>query len=889
MNKILSKKMSDAFIVVLLCLSYSNSSFAQSPFKPEFSKKNMGFTITTSEEGRTFEISDKFSSFIDDKLLIKPGCNNVESISDKLKGQIKNIHGPIIQTQCSAVDEFNKDKKLTQKICLSLAGCFKQQVTNLENLSNVISTARENTASEAVALIAKRNIENMMDFEALKIFTKEKYGDSFIPSSCNNVDVFATENYIPEVPSAVCRVGLIDKGIELAMKNCKLVDFGCHNDFPEFIKNKSINNSKSYTSEFFKKKAKERGDVVLSKNDSITRDIAEIFAKKTISEEERVKEAFDYLNKHHNELDPIFKSYYNVSKESRIYQRNDVVKESLLKWLKQVNTLGADEIEAKLQELKKSEASLLLDKKCKSAMTMKGMCLVVSDVILGVDVHADRNEFNRMTSRDAPLVATSPAFPVELAKQVSRCNSFILNASSNSLAVDTDNLSGEYDLFSSMEGFDNFMDKKIKVASLRNQRADIVLKSDGTVERKNNNNDVVGQKMSIRPKEVEKESDMVLVKKFSPTAPLTESYKKDSEPAISSPTVTQTKKETASGESSPTPQSELNNRVSSENSYVDNRSMLPDRSRMISQNEKINTDYQAIQNENQKNTEAIQEKNKNAELLGRVSELEGRLKKVNESGQEMARKKAESELSVKSSEESKLSRELASVSQEIENFKKNQGKLAPEQAPVAKDEKRERSSEQKFVDEVDSEDLVPESSVAVSPRSSPSNTGSNSGRSDSTSSGGERSSGGSESNSVTKDVTTQASVAEAGKLEGITLTKVDTDNGSMTMTDAIAKLIFAESGRPFYIEEEGLVKIVVPEVSDGKILLDEKGLPIYKKIIKGKVGQFKITGNSKNQRPKESSPADVKRVDEQKNRPTIRYKDFKDAIKASLNEPSTGS
>ncbi|MEA9358039.1 hypothetical protein SHI21_17535 [Bacteriovorax sp. PP10] len=100
---------------------------------------------------------------------------------------------------------------------------------------------------------------------------------------------------------------------------------------------------------------------------------------------------------------------------------------------------------------------------------------------------------------------------------------------------------------------------------------------------------------------------------------------------------------------------------------------------------------------------------------------------------------------------------------------------------------------------------------------------------------------------------------------GIVITTVDgmtTEKATQTISNRILEL----NGTPFYIEEGGMVKEIIAVVKDGKVLLDDKGNPIYEKIVKGKVGDKKFAkAKEKGRVPAAiTDAADLKRDQEEK-------------------------
>lgn len=100
---------------------------------------------------------------------------------------------------------------------------------------------------------------------------------------------------------------------------------------------------------------------------------------------------------------------------------------------------------------------------------------------------------------------------------------------------------------------------------------------------------------------------------------------------------------------------------------------------------------------------------------------------------------------------------------------------------------------------------------------------------------------------------------------GMVITTIDgmtTEKATQTITNRILEL----NGTPFYIEEGGMVKEIIAVVKDGKVLLDDKGNPIYEKIVKGKVGDKKFAKiKEKGRAPAAiTDAADLKRDQEEK-------------------------
>jgi hypothetical protein len=117
---------------------------------------------------------------------------------------------------------------------------------------------------------------------------------------------------------------------------------------------------------------------------------------------------------------------------------------------------------------------------------------------------------------------------------------------------------------------------------------------------------------------------------------------------------------------------------------------------------------------------------------------------------------------------------------------------------------------------------------------------------------------------------TSTSNADGSKIitlpSGVIVTGVD-DMSSDKVIKTISTRILEMNGLPFYIEEGGVVKEIIAVLKDGKIVLDEKGNPVFEKIVKGKIGDKKFALQKVNDRKPASVTvdyADMKRIEEER-------------------------
>ncbi len=115
------------------------------------------------------------------------------------------------------------------------------------------------------------------------------------------------------------------------------------------------------------------------------------------------------------------------------------------------------------------------------------------------------------------------------------------------------------------------------------------------------------------------------------------------------------------------------------------------------------------------------------------------------------------------------------------------------------------------------------------------------------------------SHAISESVSTSSPKSYSGEStrSSLVLTKMD--------EAAILKRIEEKGVEPFLIEEEGMIKQVVPLFEGGKPVLDENGKPSYKKIVKGKANKAEDKAKGKDRAPASiSDGADLRRIEEEK-------------------------
>ncbi len=139
---------------------------------------------------------------------------------------------------------------------------------------------------------------------------------------------------------------------------------------------------------------------------------------------------------------------------------------------------------------------------------------------------------------------------------------------------------------------------------------------------------------------------------------------------------------------------------------------------------------------------------------------------------------------------------------------------------------------------------------------------------------------------ASKAATSNITLTASNSAEARTITTVD-GMSAEKVTQTISSRIIELKGIPFYIEEGGMVKEIIPVLKDGVVQLDEKGNPLYEKIVKGKATDKKFAKVKESGRAPAAitSTADLKRDQEDKlKRERAEYLKLKDLTNGVLKK-----
>lgn len=819
------------------------------------------------------------------------GCKKDQSFlfSVDQRQNLSKLSLPFSQLQCQEAEKIRETKELNPEACLMLANCYKSRATLSDGGYEVLVKAREKTAAEAVSLMSSTTISQLYDLEELKAYVIEKYDADFLPEDCREENALE----VPPEENSVCMTKVIDNGFELSQKSCRLVDVGCSPDYLNFIKDKKTDNGKSsLMADFIRSKTKETAKVFAAEDLSVIQEIAHLMTKESETPEARTKAVMEFLTKNFTRLDPIYKNYIKQSIRNKEVGEKDEIQDGILKYIK-ANNSGRNplEIVVELDTLRRKEAHKRLVESCQKVITVPKLCKIVKDVLNGAEVQVPKKNFEQMMKRQE-FTKNSRMSKQEMADNVSRCNTFSIDTSLGKNGSAAIRLSNGLDLFSSgNEGLFAIKNAALNgitsIVNSQDMRAQIIVKADGEVSKKDRMSSGISERLNSTKEG--KTSDTVLVTKFSNNQVMQDAKRPEvSLKGVSAVAVKGTDRAEITELKGQASKEEVTKVIKDSNSSVIQMQPHGQQQNGISSKGILPGGIRAqdtiveSQNGHVKNELAVRPQQQSADynhLMNKITGLEEKLASQKKSAAEIVTTEP------KIAEESDLVRELRMAKAALADIKTDVKTKAPAAAVVTEAARGARSSIDSDGRSEENDDLsIASSGSSKESRSAVSVTpsGNSSGSSSVSSSSGDRSPASVQESGGARGIGSGSAGDNSSSSigDGMVLTRLDGISHSKA-SETISKMILAESGKPFFIEEGGLVKEIIPEVVDGVILKAEDGTPVYKTVVKGKVGEFKIDSKGKKIKKeviaKAASPADVKIQDYQKvGSPVVRYKELQE-------------
>ena len=815
-------------------------------------------------------------------------CKNstVDTFSESLKRNVTSLNAPALQLHCEAVDQSATKKKLSPELCLNFAGCFKSKMSSSKEFLELKINANEQVAQEAIALAAKNGMNQMLNFEKLRLYAVSKYGTDILPAECKNLETFKIPQFNPGSTSLKCKSDTIDKGYDLLQSTCRIPDVVCYSDYKDYASNrKKENKTKNIASDFLNMKVQNELDEMEPFDTQVLVSISQTMADDSKRFEARGKEIIEYMTNNYQKLDPVFKNYLKASISAHDQKIPDSFAASLLGYMQSNGHKASTEIFVDLENLRMSEAKATLQKECKTAMTMGTMCTVAHDVIAGSAIEVDSNDFFNMLSR-ADSITGAESTNRYLAKNVARCNTFSLSLSGLQ-NIKSVSLSNNLNLFSDNNDFirNDFSSPHVE-SDGTDQRNKIKIGTDGSLVKTYKDLPTLMDKLNAAPDE--KSSESILVKKFSQNLALPEVYNREAIVKNNQNLIHDIFKKdlTSVATDSSKTGSEVANKPSiNENEGIHHaatptisansigRSLIPN----FDSNTLVEQSLPNIDSSHSKITGGGTDKSSYSDLTDKISSLESRLTKLKKEDSTLNNKDNRDGSTSFAEVKNTITNEIETAKSELNAIKKEQVKIDLEKSTLSITSRESKEASIKGVDvgrdNVGSSEGAQNSNYSSEDSKVNSRNGAGSSRGDNASFTPSFSGGASDVSSGFRDVTSDV----VSKGESLVLLK--SDGTSSVSSEQISALISERSGKAFLIEENGIIQQIIPVVENGKVKLDEKGSPLYTKVAKGNSKAFqKMIEDKMDKISKPESAADVKRLDDNLFRPILRYQDFKKNI-----------
>lgn len=809
-------------------------------------------------------------------------------VAPSFSKNVDQITAAVGKAQCDYVTDLGKNKEFTQEICMGIANCFKTKVKpGSDEYSLAVMNSRVAVAEETIAMTAKKDITGVIDFEALRKYASSKYGEDkdFLPKECESFDPLSVET------ESSCK-GVINAGVEMSQRVCKIPEVDCRQDYLEYLEKNPLAKEDNSVGRFISYKTENDNPQILKNEDLIMKKIVEIISAAQGTPEDKAESVMVFLDRNYQKLDPVFKHYINLSRRARLAGRKDDVKASFLSYLKMSSSKSTKEFESELNRLKKNEAQMMLKNQCSNIVTLQDLCVVARDIMVGGEIYVNKENFTRVINREGGAFTDMTQLS-SMGRNVARCEAFVLTSVKDGKSFTGLHLSGGENLF--VHG-DKLPLKGLLVNNGMDKKAKIVIGPDGVSKPGSDLMFASGSKSSINDKD--NTSETILVKDFSRNV-VPESYSRNSDSVKSQTINSQPKKEISEivapsvRESVEAPKGVIPQSV---DSLASSKAVVPGPKTGAAFPEtgfhtqlplEQKAEAQGMRPQERPSQDYMQ-------LLNKISDLEDRISKSKKMAAVESPVKSVAPTTEPSDKESDLMKELKAARSELADLNRAKARSLNDESIQVTDVPKRKNKAKSVIEEVDEEEEEEEvmtsstgpsgsrtASASRTPASAPvSSSGSQVSRESYSASEG----GGSDFAASRPDlVKTESGIDRSN--EPMIVLKVDSSGSK----DKIHAMIYAEAGNSFLIEENGMVKEVIPKVVDGKILLNSSGVPIYDVVLKGKVGEVKLDKKSSGKKAaKIESPADLKRADNESvsRAPAVRYSELQEILK---RKPASGN
>jgi hypothetical protein len=316
-----------------------------------------------------FSYEPSFSSFVKDLDTIGSGVNCHNGSNENASPVAVTLAETGIKAACSSAKEEDLNR-YTSENCRFLNTCADSKMPRDRiNLNTVERLAAEDYA----VLLLEDRLPRMERIEALRRFAEKKYGADF-GASCRPLFRYTSSDL-----SAVCDRTLVESGFQSMTKTCSAKNNSCYSPGPDFGKN--IPDKETAMSHFFSQKIETKVTESLAFDNESLDTLSQILSSKEEKSEEKIKAVFAHLKQlnDENKIDPVFALDFESYAPSKV---KDSIHYNFFKEMAEKN-LSRATVKAQLEKHRRDTASAHFKKDCQSSSTVADICQRVTAVSNG--------------------------------------------------------------------------------------------------------------------------------------------------------------------------------------------------------------------------------------------------------------------------------------------------------------------------------------------------------------------------------------------------------------------------------------------------------------------------------------------------------------------------
>lgn len=318
-------------------------------------------------DGPRLNYVPSFSSFVKELDTIGPGVNCHTGSNEDASSVAVTLAETGIKAACSSAKEEDLNR-YTSENCRFLTTCSDSKM-----LRDRFNTVERLAAEDYAVLLLEEWLPRLERIEALKRFAEKKYGAGF-SASCRPQFRYSSSDF-----SAVCDRTLVESAFQNLTKTCSPKNTSCYIPGPDFGKN--LPDKETAMSHYFSQKIEAKVTESLASDNESLDTLSQILSSKEEKSEEKIKAVFDYLKKlnDENKSDPVLALDFESFTPGKF---KDSIHYNFFKEMAEKN-LSQSLVKAQLEKYRRETASAHFKKDCKSSWTVADICQRVTGVSYG--------------------------------------------------------------------------------------------------------------------------------------------------------------------------------------------------------------------------------------------------------------------------------------------------------------------------------------------------------------------------------------------------------------------------------------------------------------------------------------------------------------------------